>query len=76
VGAIAAALWLLNDLAQLGMGEVNQPLLIRVMTAMVVTVGLMTGMQVQTKAWVPRIQTDELTADGANSADLLSVPTE
>ncbi|HEY2416243.1 MAG TPA: hypothetical protein VGI40_28640 [Pirellulaceae bacterium] len=50
VGAIFAALWLVNDLAQLGMGEVSRPLLIRAMTAMVVTVVLMTGMQVQTQS--------------------------
>jgi hypothetical protein len=50
VGAIFAALWLVNDLAQLGMGEVSRLLLIRAMTAMVVTVVLMTGMQMQTRA--------------------------
>lgn len=50
VAAIGAALWLLNDLAQLGMGEVNRPLLIRAMTAMLITVTLMTGMQLQTRS--------------------------
>ncbi len=49
VGAIGASLWLMNDLAQLGMGEVNRPLLIRAMTAMLVTITLMTGMQQQTQ---------------------------
>jgi hypothetical protein len=50
VGAIGASLWLLNDLAQLGLGEVNRPLLIRAMTAMLITVTLMTGMQQQTRS--------------------------
>jgi hypothetical protein len=49
IGAIGASLWLMNDLAQLGMGEVNRSLLIRSMTAMLITVSLMTAMQQQTR---------------------------
>jgi hypothetical protein len=52
--AIGASLWLLNDLAQLGMGEVNRPLLIRAMTAMLLTVSLMTAMQQQTRLRSPQ----------------------
>jgi len=57
VGAMGASLWLINDLAQLGMGEVNQPLLVRAMAAMLVTVTLMTGMQQQTRAKSWRLPT-------------------
>ena len=49
VGALAAAFWLMNDLAQISMGEVTRGLLTRSVVAMVVTVSLMTGMQLQTR---------------------------
>jgi hypothetical protein len=49
VGALTAAFWLMNDLAQIAMGEVTRGLLTRAVIAMVVTVSLMTGMQLQTR---------------------------
>ena len=45
VAALGAALWLLNELVHISMGEMNRPLLVRAMTAMLVTVTLMTAMQ-------------------------------
>ena len=47
----AAALWLINDLVHLAMGEVTRLLLIRAMAAMLVTVVLMTAMQPQTRGY-------------------------
>ncbi len=49
VAALGAAFWLMNDLAQIAMGEVTRGLLTRAVAAMVVTVSLMTGMQLQTR---------------------------
>jgi hypothetical protein len=49
VAALGAAFWLMNDLAQIAMGEVTRGLLTRAVAAMVVTVGLMTAMQMQTR---------------------------
>jgi hypothetical protein len=49
VAALGAALWLLNDLVHVSMGEMNRPLLVRAMTAMLVTVTLMTAMQQYTR---------------------------
>jgi hypothetical protein len=49
VGSLAAALWLINDLVQISMGESNRGVLVRAMTAMLVTVTLMTAMQQQTR---------------------------
>lgn len=49
VGALGAAFWLMNDLAQISMGEVTRGLLTRAVIAMVITVGLMTAMQLQTR---------------------------
>jgi hypothetical protein len=43
--AIAAALWLVNDLVHISLGEFSRPILMRAMTAMLVTVLLMTAMQ-------------------------------
>ena len=45
VASLLAALWLLNDLAQLALGEFSRRLAIRSMIAMLVTVILMTVMQ-------------------------------
>lgn len=55
VGALASAFWLMNDLAQIAMGEVTRGLLTRAVAAMVVTVSLMTGMQLQTRSIAPRL---------------------
>lgn len=49
VAALAAAFWLMNDLAQIAMGEVTRSGLTRAVAAMVLTVLLMTGMQLQTR---------------------------
>jgi hypothetical protein len=49
VAALGAALWLLNELVHISMGEMNRPLLVRAMTAMLVTVTLMTAMKQQTR---------------------------
>lgn len=51
VAALAAALWLINDLVHLAMGDVTRPLLIRAMAAMLLTVVLMTFMQQQTRGY-------------------------
>jgi len=45
VASLLAALWLLNDLAQLALGEFSRRLAIRAMIAMLVTIILMTLMQ-------------------------------
>ena len=45
VAALGAALWLVNDLVHVAMGETNRLMLVRAMTAMLVTVTLMTAMQ-------------------------------
>jgi hypothetical protein len=45
VASLGAALWLLNELVHISMGETNRPLLVRAMTAMLVTVTLMIAMQ-------------------------------
>jgi hypothetical protein len=47
--AIGTALWLLNELAKLAMGEIGRLLLMRTVAAMLFTVTLMTGMQLQTR---------------------------
>jgi hypothetical protein len=49
LGSILAALWLLNDLAQLAFGDFSRRLAIRSMIAMLVTVTLMTLMQQQSR---------------------------
>jgi len=49
IAALVAMLWLLNDLAQLSLGEFTRRLAIRAMIAMLVTVVLMTAMQQQTR---------------------------
>jgi hypothetical protein len=49
VASLAAALWLINELLHISMGETTRPRLIRAMTAMLVTVVLMTAMQQQTR---------------------------
>jgi hypothetical protein len=43
--AIAAALWLINDLVHISLGELSRSILMRAMTAMLLTVLLMTAMQ-------------------------------
>jgi hypothetical protein len=45
IAALLAAFWLISDLARIAMGESTKPILIRAMTAMLVTVMLMTAMQ-------------------------------
>jgi hypothetical protein len=45
VVAIAAALWLINDLVHISLGELSRPILMRAMTAMLLTVLLMIAMQ-------------------------------
>jgi hypothetical protein len=45
--SLAAALWLVNDLARVALGEIKRSLLIRAITAMLLTVILMTAMQQQ-----------------------------
>jgi hypothetical protein len=45
VAAMAAALWLINELAQISLGENTRPRLIRAMAAFVATVLLMVAMQ-------------------------------
>jgi len=49
LASLAAALWLINDLVHVAMGELTRGLLIRAMTAMLITVVLMTAMQQQTR---------------------------
>ncbi len=49
VTSILAALWVLNELAQLAFGDFSRRLAIRAMIAMLVTVVLMTLMQQQTR---------------------------
>ncbi len=49
VAALGAALWLVNELVHISLGETNRPLLVRAMTAMLLTVTLMTAMQQQTR---------------------------
>lgn len=49
VGALVAALWLINELMHVSLGEMARPLLIRAMAAMLVTVVLMTAMQQQAR---------------------------
>jgi hypothetical protein len=43
--SMLSALWLLRELAAVGLGEVNRPNLVRAMIAMLATVSLMTAMQ-------------------------------
>lgn len=50
VGSLCAALWLARELAGVALGETGRPALIRAMTALLVTVVLMTAMQRQTRA--------------------------
>jgi hypothetical protein len=50
VGGVAAALWLVSELAHLAMGEFSRAILIRAMSAMLVTVVLMTAMQQQARS--------------------------
>jgi hypothetical protein len=49
LASLIAALWLLNELAQLALGEFNRRLALRAMIAMVLTVVLMTIVQQQTR---------------------------
>jgi hypothetical protein len=49
VASLLAALWLLNDLSQLALGEFSRRLAIRSMIAMLVTIILMTLMQQQSR---------------------------
>jgi hypothetical protein len=49
LASLLAAFWLVNDLVRVSMGEVTRSLLVRVMTAMLVTVVLMTAMQREAK---------------------------
>jgi hypothetical protein len=53
IAAIAAALWLLNELAHIAMGEASRPLQRRAIAAMLVTVLLMTALQQQTRILQP-----------------------
>ena len=50
LAALVAALWLINELLHISMGETTRPRLIRAMAAMLVTVVLMTAMQQQARA--------------------------
>src|SRR5205823_3458509 len=52
VAALVAALWLIHELVHVSFGEATRPALIRAMTAMLVTVVLMTAMQQQTRVTV------------------------
>jgi hypothetical protein len=49
VTAILAAFWLVSDLMKVALGDVARPMLIRVMTAMLLTVILMTALEQQTR---------------------------
>jgi hypothetical protein len=49
VGALCATLWLVRDLAKIALGETQRPLLVRAITAMVLTVLLMTATQQRTR---------------------------
>jgi hypothetical protein len=61
LGSLGAALWLINDLVHVAIGEVARPIVTRAMAAMLVTVILMTAMQQQTRpvvgqAFLPAIR--------------------
>jgi hypothetical protein len=45
VGAMTAALWLVNDLIHISLGETTRALMIRAIVAMLITVVFMTAMQ-------------------------------
>jgi hypothetical protein len=49
IASLGTALWLINELVHVAMGELTRGLLIRAMTAMLITVVLMTAMQQQTR---------------------------
>jgi hypothetical protein len=50
LSSLTAALWLTRELASVALGETARAVLIRAMTALLITVVLMTGMQRQTRA--------------------------
>jgi hypothetical protein len=53
VAAVVAALWLINELAHLSMGEFSRSILVRAMSAMLITVVLMIAMQQQARQHTP-----------------------
>ena len=49
IGSLGAALWLINDLVHVAMGEIARAMIVRAMCAMLFTVVLMTAMQQQAR---------------------------
>jgi hypothetical protein len=58
VGGVAAALWLINDLAHLSLGEFRRGLVARAIMAMGLTVLLMTAMQAVARDRAPARTSD------------------